>query len=58
MARQIEVTPEMIDAGLDRMPDLPELLGPPEEELREAIKAGFSAMLRVHHENLDASRQQ
>jgi hypothetical protein len=45
---EIEVTPEMIEAGIDKLYDLPELLGPSPEQLREAVRAVFNEMLRVY----------
>jgi hypothetical protein len=45
---EIEVTPEMIEAGIDCFYDLPELLGPSKEQLQDAVKRSFLAMLRLH----------
>ena len=47
-APEIEITPAMIEAGVDCFYELPELLGPSPEQLREAISRAFCAMLRVH----------
>jgi hypothetical protein len=44
---EIEVTPAMIEAGVDVFYDLPELLGPGEEALKEAVKLAFLAMYRA-----------
>jgi hypothetical protein len=40
---EIEVTPAMIEAGIEAL-DLPELLGPSEEELGDALGRAFIAM--------------
>ena len=47
-ASEIEVTPEMLDTGVDCFYDLPELLGPTEERLRDTPKTAFLRMLRAH----------
>lgn len=41
------LTPEMLDAGVDCLHDLPELLGPSREEFREVLKRAFISMRRV-----------
>lgn len=53
---EIEITPEMIEAGIDKLYDLPELLGPSREELGEALKCAFHAMLSAHREIRGAKR--
>ena len=53
---KIEVTPEMIEAGIDRLFELPELIVPM-ELLPEALKAAFCAMLRVHREQRAEDRR-
>ncbi len=47
---EVEITAEMIDAGLDCFYELPELLGPTEDQLRETLKVAFCAMLRARRE--------
>jgi len=49
-APKIEVTPEMIEAGVRVLYDLPKLLGPSPEELGDAVKRTFLAMLQVQLE--------
>jgi hypothetical protein len=49
LADEIEVTPEMIEAGVSCLYDLPELLGPSEEQLKAALKAAFCAMIEASH---------
>jgi hypothetical protein len=44
--REIEVTPAMIEAGVDVFRGLPELLGPTEGQLRAAVRDCFVAMTR------------
>lgn len=43
----IEVTPEMVDAGLACLYDLPELLGPSGDQLAKAVTLAFVAMLKA-----------
>jgi hypothetical protein len=43
----IEITPEMIAAGLECLYDLPELLGPSQDELGRALSRAFFVMRRV-----------
>jgi len=45
---EIKVTPEMVDAGLACLYDLPELLGPSSDQLAKAITKAFVAMLKAH----------
>ena len=49
-APEDEVTSAMIDAGVELFYDLPELLGPSSEELRDTVKRVFLLMLQVHRE--------
>jgi hypothetical protein len=49
---EIEVTPGMVDAGIDCLYDLPELLGPTQEQLRFALTQAFRAMLRARQRAL------
>lgn len=44
---EIEITAEMIAAGVDCFYDLPELLGPSEEQLGDTLKRAVHAMLGV-----------
>lgn len=53
---EIEITPEMIEAAIDVFYDLPELLGPSPEQLRDAIKRAFLAMLRMQPKHRHADR--
>jgi hypothetical protein len=43
----VEITPEMIEAGIDCFYDLPELLGPSKEQLEKALSRAFCRMLLV-----------
>ncbi len=45
--REIEVTPEMIAAGVEVFWDLPEILGPSSGELRECVRKSFIAMVKT-----------
>jgi hypothetical protein len=48
---EIEVTPEMIDAGYDVFMDLPECLyGCSKEAFKETIALAFRTMLKAHRE--------
>jgi hypothetical protein len=48
---EIEVTPEMIDAGVDCLFDMTrELLGPSPDELRAALAAAYRAMAALSPE--------
>jgi len=54
--KKIEVTPEMNEAGVDclnnlPLEDLPELLGPSPEQLRNAMSCVFSAMHEIYLTN-------
>jgi hypothetical protein len=44
---EIEITPEMIEAGVDVFYDLPELLGPSVEDLWATLRRAFSVMVQV-----------
>jgi hypothetical protein len=44
---EIEIAPEMIEAGTDVFYDLPELLGPSAGELRASLRRAFSVMVQV-----------
>ena len=48
--KEDEVTPEMMEAGVDCFYDLPELLGPSGEELRSTLKKAFQRMIEVRLE--------
>lgn len=50
--KEIEVTPEMLEAGVECFYELPELLGPSKDELSEALKRAFLRMLEVNCEQL------
>ena len=51
----IEARPGMLEAGVDKMMDLPELLGPSKEELKEAPRDPFVAVLRARRESRDVN---
>ena len=52
---EIEITPEMLNAGLGCFWDLPELLGPDEEDLRVTLKRAFLRMLEVRREQCSSA---
>jgi hypothetical protein len=45
--KDIEITPEMIEAGVGIFYDLPELLGPSVDELRATLRVAFSVMIQA-----------
>lgn len=44
---EVEITPAMIAAGVSVFYDLPDMLGPGAEELRQAVRRCFIAMRRA-----------
>ncbi len=47
MEPEVPVTAAMIDAGLEVLRELPELLGPTEEQLRISLRDCYCAMHRA-----------
>jgi hypothetical protein len=56
-ASEIEITPEMIEAGVDVFYDLPELLGPSAEQLKATLCRAFSVMIQVHRAHCSANQK-
>lgn len=52
---EIEITPEMIEAGTAPFWALPEFLGPSSKGLEDTVVASFIAMLSVHRERAHGS---
>ena len=50
---EIEVTPEMIEAGVDELYGHP-IMEPNDDVLAETVKAVFCRMLEVHRQNVRA----